>query len=136
MGMNYFLVAATGWAQDDDRTRIKDAGFEYHLTKPIRSVAHRRSGQQLKLYQSADGSYSGTTFKPWEPMMKKTATHGIVEAQEARPTSVDATASRSPESRNAPATRLEDPSSSRKPRKAETTPPAAVTNVPPAEEPL
>jgi CheY-like chemotaxis protein/two-component sensor histidine kinase len=29
------LVAATGWGQDDDRRRSREAGFDRHLTKPI-----------------------------------------------------------------------------------------------------
>jgi CheY-like chemotaxis protein len=29
-----FLVAVTGWGQDDDRQRARDAGFDAHLTKP------------------------------------------------------------------------------------------------------
>lgn len=37
-GRTIFLVAATGWGQDDDRTRSKDAGFDHHLTKPIRAA--------------------------------------------------------------------------------------------------
>jgi signal transduction histidine kinase len=28
------LVAVTGWAQDDDRDRVRQAGFDYHLVKP------------------------------------------------------------------------------------------------------
>jgi CheY-like chemotaxis protein len=28
------LVAVTGWGQDDDRRRSREAGFNYHLTKP------------------------------------------------------------------------------------------------------
>jgi len=68
--------------------------------------------------------------------MKKTAAQRTVEAQENRPTSEDVTAARSAESRDSPTNPLEDSNFSRKPRKAETTPPAAVTNVPPAEEPL
>jgi signal transduction histidine kinase len=28
------LVAVTGWGQDDDRARARDAGFDAHLTKP------------------------------------------------------------------------------------------------------
>jgi len=28
------LVALTGWAQDDDRRRSREAGFDYHLVKP------------------------------------------------------------------------------------------------------
>jgi PAS domain S-box-containing protein len=29
------LIALTGWGQDDDRQRAKDAGFNHHLTKPL-----------------------------------------------------------------------------------------------------
>jgi PAS domain S-box-containing protein len=34
-GARMFLVALTGWGQDDDRQRAKDAGFDRHLTKPV-----------------------------------------------------------------------------------------------------
>ena len=29
------LVALTGWGQDEDRRRSKEAGFDHHLTKPV-----------------------------------------------------------------------------------------------------
>jgi CheY-like chemotaxis protein len=29
------LVALTGWGQDEDRRRTTDAGFDYHLVKPV-----------------------------------------------------------------------------------------------------
>lgn len=29
------LVAITGYGQDEDRTRARDAGFDRHLTKPV-----------------------------------------------------------------------------------------------------
>jgi CheY-like chemotaxis protein len=28
-------IAVTGWGQDKDRQRSRDAGFDYHLTKPV-----------------------------------------------------------------------------------------------------
>jgi CheY-like chemotaxis protein len=34
-GKNITLVALTGWGQDNDRKRSIDAGFDYHLTKPV-----------------------------------------------------------------------------------------------------
>jgi PAS domain S-box-containing protein len=34
-GSAIHLVALTGWGQDDDRRRSKDAGFDRHLTKPL-----------------------------------------------------------------------------------------------------
>jgi CheY-like chemotaxis protein len=29
------MVATTGWGKDEDRRRSKEAGFDYHLVKPI-----------------------------------------------------------------------------------------------------
>ena len=34
-GGGMLLIAQTGWGQDQDRQRTKDAGFDGHLTKPI-----------------------------------------------------------------------------------------------------
>jgi PAS domain S-box-containing protein len=32
---NVLLVAVTGWGQDDDRRRTREAGFDFHLVKPV-----------------------------------------------------------------------------------------------------
>jgi|CXWL01.1.fsa_nt_gi PAS domain S-box-containing protein len=34
-GTNVRLVALTGWGQDDDKRRTRDAGFDLHLVKPV-----------------------------------------------------------------------------------------------------
>ena len=34
-GQGTHLVALTGWGQDEDRRRSRDAGFDHHITKPI-----------------------------------------------------------------------------------------------------
>lgn len=34
-GRNAFLVAVTGWGQEGDRRRAKEAGFDFHLVKPV-----------------------------------------------------------------------------------------------------
>jgi len=34
-GSGILLVALTGWGQEDDRRRTKDAGFDHHMVKPI-----------------------------------------------------------------------------------------------------
>jgi CheY-like chemotaxis protein len=34
-GAEMFLIAVTGWGQDDDRQKSKEAGFDAHLTKPV-----------------------------------------------------------------------------------------------------
>ena len=33
-GKDVLLVAITGWGQEDDRRRAKEAGFDHHFTKP------------------------------------------------------------------------------------------------------
>ena len=33
-GARVLLVAITGWGQDDDRRKARDAGFDHHFTKP------------------------------------------------------------------------------------------------------
>jgi PAS domain S-box-containing protein len=34
-GKDLRLIALTGWGQDEDKRRAYDAGFDYHLTKPV-----------------------------------------------------------------------------------------------------
>lgn len=34
-GQTGVLVALTGWGQEDDRRRAKEAGFNHHITKPV-----------------------------------------------------------------------------------------------------
>jgi len=34
-GREMLLIALTGWGQEEDRRRSKDAGFDYHMVKPI-----------------------------------------------------------------------------------------------------
>jgi CheY-like chemotaxis protein len=34
LGRRVALVALTGWGQDEDRRRSREAGFDHHLTKP------------------------------------------------------------------------------------------------------
>ena len=34
-GKNMVLVALTGWGQEEDRIKSKDAGFDHHLIKPV-----------------------------------------------------------------------------------------------------
>jgi CheY-like chemotaxis protein len=29
------IVALTGWGQDEDRRRSKEAGFDHHMVKPV-----------------------------------------------------------------------------------------------------
>jgi CheY-like chemotaxis protein len=41
-GDDVTLIALTGWGQEDDRRRSKEAGFDHHLTKPIDVEALRK----------------------------------------------------------------------------------------------
>jgi CheY-like chemotaxis protein len=34
LGRRIVLVALTGWGQEEDKARARDAGFDHHLTKP------------------------------------------------------------------------------------------------------
>jgi PAS domain S-box-containing protein len=38
-GTGICLIALTGWGQDDDRQRAKNAGFDRHMTKPVEAWA-------------------------------------------------------------------------------------------------
>lgn len=33
------LIAITGWGQDEDKQRSKEAGFNFHMVKPVDPVA-------------------------------------------------------------------------------------------------
>ena len=41
-GRHTFLVAVTGWGQEGDRRRAKEAGFDHHLVKPVDPAALMR----------------------------------------------------------------------------------------------
>ena len=34
-GARMILIALTGWGEEEDRQRTKEAGFNHHLTKPV-----------------------------------------------------------------------------------------------------
>jgi DNA-binding response OmpR family regulator len=34
-GPDVLIIAITGWGQEDDRQRARDAGFDHHFTKPV-----------------------------------------------------------------------------------------------------
>ena len=46
-GTRMFVVAVTGWGQEDDRRRGRDAGFDLHLTKPVDPVALERLFERI-----------------------------------------------------------------------------------------
>jgi CheY-like chemotaxis protein len=52
-GRTTVLVALTGWAQEDDRRRCSEAGFDGHLPKPVEPDALRQFLVHPKLARSA-----------------------------------------------------------------------------------
>jgi DNA-binding response OmpR family regulator len=34
-GNSVFIIAISGWGQEDDRKRARDSGFDHHFTKPV-----------------------------------------------------------------------------------------------------
>jgi CheY-like chemotaxis protein len=34
-GLDVVIIALTGWGQDEDRRRSREAGFNHHLVKPV-----------------------------------------------------------------------------------------------------
>jgi DNA-binding response OmpR family regulator len=34
-GEGVLIIAITGWGQEDDRRRAREAGFDHHFTKPV-----------------------------------------------------------------------------------------------------
>jgi CheY-like chemotaxis protein len=34
-GGDRLVIALTGWGQEEDRRKSREAGFDYHLTKPV-----------------------------------------------------------------------------------------------------
>jgi CheY-like chemotaxis protein len=41
-GRNMVLVALTGWGQESDRARSREAGFDHHLVKPVEPATLER----------------------------------------------------------------------------------------------
>ena len=52
-GQAMVLVALTGWGQEEDRRRSREAGFNHHLTKPVDPLALTNLLARLSLAQGA-----------------------------------------------------------------------------------
>jgi CheY-like chemotaxis protein len=37
-GKNVLLIAVTGWGQPEVRRQSRDAGFDFHLVKPVKAI--------------------------------------------------------------------------------------------------
>ena len=47
-GRGVVIVAQTGWGQDDDKRKSREAGFDFHLVKPVDPVALEKMLAELK----------------------------------------------------------------------------------------
>lgn len=47
-GKNAIVIAMTGWGQDEDHRRSKEAGFDHHLVKPVDPLALEKLLATLK----------------------------------------------------------------------------------------
>jgi CheY-like chemotaxis protein len=61
------FAAVTGWGQDEDRRKAREAGFDSHFTKPLSpsvlqdllaSVAARRDGVSMPRTRASDSGYA------------------------------------------------------------------------------
>ena len=64
-GRSVMIVAVTGWGQEEDRRRSREAGFDHHMVKPLRAAALERLLAQAprrisKAPHGAGGSVSGS----------------------------------------------------------------------------
>jgi CheY-like chemotaxis protein len=48
------IIAVTGWGQDEDRQRSKDAGFDMHLVKPLDPLVVERLMRKLEPGRESD----------------------------------------------------------------------------------
>ena len=55
-GRSVTIIALTGWGQEADRTKTREAGFDFHLVKPVDFVQLERLLSELK--QDGEGTLS------------------------------------------------------------------------------
>ena len=48
-GREPFIAALTGWCQEDDKRRSRDAGFDSHLVKPVEPKALQKLLDEVKV---------------------------------------------------------------------------------------
>jgi PAS domain S-box-containing protein len=54
-GKGIFLIAVTGFGQEEDRRRSLEAGFDYHMVKPVNFVELEKKLSELADTRSSDG---------------------------------------------------------------------------------
>lgn len=54
-GTSMFLIAVTGWGQEEDRQRSSEVGLNVHMVKPVEPAALERLFAELRRKQAGDG---------------------------------------------------------------------------------
>src|SRR6476620_11498263 len=54
-GKSMFLIAVTGWGQEEDRQRSSEVGLNVHLVKPVEPAALERLLAELRSDQGSSG---------------------------------------------------------------------------------
>ena len=57
-GTSMFLIAVTGWGQDEDRQRSSEVGLNVHMVKPVEPAALQKLLAELKLKASAGNGHA------------------------------------------------------------------------------
>ena len=55
-GASMFLIAVTGWGQEEDRQRSSEVGLNVHMVKPVEPAALERLFAELRRKQSDQGA--------------------------------------------------------------------------------
>src|SRR6187401_1621306 len=55
-GASMFLIAVTGWGQDEDRQRSSEVGLNVHMVKPVEPAALERLFAELRNNQTSKGA--------------------------------------------------------------------------------
>ncbi|HKQ46809.1 MAG TPA: PAS domain S-box protein [Phycisphaerae bacterium] len=61
------LIALTGWGQEDDKRRAREAGFDHHLTKPVEPAVLNQLLAKFSAKTSASMAASGAGVRPMLP---------------------------------------------------------------------
>jgi DNA-binding response OmpR family regulator len=54
-GASMFLIAVTGWGQEEDRQRSSEVGLNVHMVKPVEPAALERLFAELRRKQTSGG---------------------------------------------------------------------------------
>jgi CheY-like chemotaxis protein len=64
------MIALTGWGQEEDRKRSKEAGFDYHIVKPVDHVELMRLLGSLYGNTESEVADASTPGRPEEKTVR------------------------------------------------------------------